>query len=114
MTICSLRGDVERLAFSVIWELDQQANQLSVRFTKSIIRSRAALTYEQAQNRIDGRDTDDVTTGLRLLMKVAKILRQRRYAHLQQSHAIVPQYGGCVVNEPRAGQASDYATLQSD
>ena len=71
---------MERLAFSVIWELDTQANQLSVRFTKSIIRSRAALTYEQAQHRIDGHDTDDVTTGLRLLMKVAKILRQRRCA----------------------------------
>ena len=80
---CSLRADVERLAFSVLCELDQEAQPVSVRFTKSIIRSRAALTYEAAQNRIDGRDTDDVTTGLRLLMKVAKILRQRRCA-LQQ------------------------------
>ena len=36
--ICSLRGGVERLAFSVLWEMDENANALSVRFTKSVIR----------------------------------------------------------------------------
>ena len=36
--ICSLRGNVERLAFSVLWEMDAQANALSVRFTKSVIK----------------------------------------------------------------------------
>ena len=36
--ICSLRGDVERLAFSVLWEMDEHANAVSVRFTKSVIK----------------------------------------------------------------------------
>ena len=36
--ICSLRGGVERLAFSVLWEMDANANALNVRFTKSVIR----------------------------------------------------------------------------
>ena len=36
--ICSLRGNVERLAFSVLWEMDAGANALSVRFTKSVIK----------------------------------------------------------------------------
>ena len=115
-SICSLRADVERLAFSVLWELDQDAQPVSVRFTKSIIRSRAALTYEAAQNRIDGRDTDDVTTGLRLLMKIAKILRQRRCA-LQQLEV----YCGIVSSSARplvspchiamSGQFNEHSTL---
>ncbi len=36
--ICSLRANVERLAFSVIWEMTPDARILSTRFTKSIIR----------------------------------------------------------------------------
>jgi hypothetical protein len=44
---CRNRCDVDRLAFSVIWEVDAEANVLSTRFTKSIIRSRASLTYAQ-------------------------------------------------------------------
>jgi exosome complex exonuclease DIS3/RRP44 len=35
-----------------------------VRFTKSVIASRAALTYKQAQDRIDNAElTDEVTVG---------------------------------------------------
>ena len=36
--ICSLRAGVERLAFSVLWEVDPRARVVSVRFTKSVIR----------------------------------------------------------------------------
>jgi RNB domain len=81
MHLCSLRSDVERLAFSVIWEMTRSAEVLNVTFTKSIIKSRAALTYEAAQNKIDeSQDQDEVAVGLRLLMHVAKILRQGRCA----------------------------------
>lgn len=38
--LCSLRGGEERFAFSVIWELDENAKVVSVKFTKSIIKSR--------------------------------------------------------------------------
>jgi exosome complex exonuclease DIS3/RRP44 len=37
--ICSLRADVERLAFSVLWEMTPDACTVGVRFTKSVIRS---------------------------------------------------------------------------
>ena len=52
------RSGVDRLAFSVIWEVtppgaEGGAEVLSRRFTKSVIRSRAALTYAEAQARID-------------------------------------------------------------
>lgn len=36
--ICSLRADVERLAFSVLWEMTPDARTVGVRFTKSVIK----------------------------------------------------------------------------
>lgn len=51
--LCSLRENVDRLAFSVIWTLTCDADIIDVKFHKSLIRSSAALTYEQAQNKID-------------------------------------------------------------
>ncbi|KAG2277881.1 hypothetical protein Bca52824_060436 [Brassica carinata] len=77
--ICSLRADVERLAFSVIWEMSPGAEIISTRFTKSIIKSSAALSYVEAQARMDdSRLTDPVTTDLRNMNALAKIMRQRR------------------------------------
>lgn len=43
--ICSLRSDVDRLAFSVIWEMTPDIQTLSVQFTKSVIRC-ASLNYQ--------------------------------------------------------------------
>ena len=53
--ICSLRAGVERLAFSVLWEMSAQAETVAVRFTKTVIRSHAALSYGEAQARMDDR-----------------------------------------------------------
>lgn len=77
--LCSLRSNVERLAFSCIWELNDNAEIVNVRFTKSVIASKASLTYEEAQNRIDDdRMQDDITKGIRTLNMLAKKLKQRR------------------------------------
>lgn len=57
--LCSLRADEPRYAFSVIWELNDKAEVQSKRFTKSLIRSRRAFTYEQAQVVHD--DSNDVS-----------------------------------------------------
>lgn len=46
--LCSLRGGEERFAFSVLWELTPDGDVISQEFTKSIILSRAALTYQRA------------------------------------------------------------------
>jgi exosome complex exonuclease DIS3/RRP44 len=53
---------VERLAFSAIWEMTPEAEVLSMRFTKSVIASRAALTYAEAQTRIDDERLHDEVT----------------------------------------------------
>jgi len=47
--LCSLRGGEERLAFSVIWTINENAEIESTKFHKSIIKSKEAFTYEQAQ-----------------------------------------------------------------
>ncbi|XP_031495106.1 exosome complex exonuclease RRP44 homolog A [Nymphaea colorata] len=77
--ICSLRSDVERLAFSVIWEMTPEADIISSRYTKSVIKSCAALSYIEAQARMDdSRLMDPLTVDIRNLNSLAKIMRQRR------------------------------------
>lgn len=79
--LCSIKPYVERYAFSVIWEVTPDAEIVSSEFTKSVIRSREAFSYEQAQLRID--DTgqqDDLTKGMRVLMMLSKKLKAKRMA----------------------------------
>ena len=77
--LCSLRSNVDRLAFSVIWEITPDAQIVDARFTKSVIRSQASLTYDEAQARLDDPSkTDPVSLGIKMLNSVAKKLRARR------------------------------------
>ncbi|KAL2799583.1 hypothetical protein BJX66DRAFT_293174 [Aspergillus keveii] len=77
--LCSLKPYVERYAFSVLWEMTPNAEVVSADFTKSVIRSREAFSYEQAQLRIDDLSkTDDLTQSMRTLLHLSKILRQKR------------------------------------
>jgi len=78
--LCSLRPFVERLAFSCIWEMDPKtADIISVRFTKSVIASKGAFTYEEAQRRKDDLSKkDEITTSIRLLNDLAIKLRNKR------------------------------------
>ncbi|KAJ2933461.1 hypothetical protein H1R20_g3629, partial [Candolleomyces eurysporus] len=79
--LCSLRPYVERLAFSAIWELTPDADIVNVRFTKSVIASKAAFTYEEAQIRKDDpNQKDDLTEGIRLLNSIAIKLKAKRMA----------------------------------
>uniref|UniRef100_A0A8C1A826 Exosome complex exonuclease RRP44 n=1 Tax=Cyprinus carpio carpio TaxID=630221 RepID=A0A8C1A826_CYPCA len=79
--LCSLRSNVERLAFSCIWEMNHNAEIIKAHFTKSIINSKASLTYAEAQMRIDDSNmNDDITKSLRGLNRLAKILKSRRIA----------------------------------
>ncbi len=77
--LCSLRGNEERFAFSCVWKMTKDAEILSTRFHKSIIRSRAAMTYEMAQNKIDDpEDNDALAVSLRHLLRLSKIMKRRR------------------------------------
>ena len=78
--LCSLRSGEDRLAFSVLWEMSpDDAHIVSTRFVKTVIESKESLTYAEAQMKIDDqRLRDDVTTSLRGLNSLAKILKGRR------------------------------------
>lgn len=77
--LCSLKPYVERYAFSTIWEITKDAEIVQSTFTKSVIRSREAFSYEQAQIRIDDRSQkDELTQGMRTLLALSKKLRQKR------------------------------------
>uniref|UniRef100_A0A915EFZ8 Protein DIS3 homolog n=1 Tax=Ditylenchus dipsaci TaxID=166011 RepID=A0A915EFZ8_9BILA len=79
--LCSLIGGQERYAFSVIWILKEDASIESVDFTKSLIRSRLALTYQRAQDMVtnaNGEHNDSISKSLRNLMKLSRCLKSRR------------------------------------
>ncbi|KYN18591.1 Exosome complex exonuclease RRP44 [Trachymyrmex cornetzi] len=77
--LCSLRGKEERFAFSCIWEIDPDANITNTRFCKSIICSRQAMTYEEAQLKIDDAiQQDAIAKSLRGLNQLAKKLKKKR------------------------------------
>lgn len=51
--LCSLRKGELRYAFSVIWILTNDATIEDIKFTKSLIKSREAFTYQRAQQVVD-------------------------------------------------------------
>lgn len=82
--LCSLRSDEDHLAFSVFWEMDESGHIYDVQFSKTVIRSVASLTYDQAQQILDGQGEamgmpETLITSIKMLNHFAKILRQRRY-----------------------------------
>lgn len=77
--LCSLKPYVERYAFSAIWEITPNADIVKSDFTKSVIKSREAFSYEQAQIRVDdASQQDDLTNSMRTLMMLSKKFKQKR------------------------------------
>jgi exosome complex exonuclease DIS3/RRP44 len=78
--LCSLKGNVDRFAFSVLWEVTPDANIIDVEFKKTIIHSIGALTYQQAQSFIDQPDdpSDIQACAVKGLAVLAKKFRKRR------------------------------------
>lgn len=76
--ICSLRPEEEKLAYSVIFEMDANARVLNHRIVHTVIRSDYRFTYEEAQQVIEtgaGNFATEITT----LDSLAKVLRKQRY-----------------------------------
>jgi ribonuclease R len=76
--LCSLRQDEEKFCFSVVFELDSNANILNSRIVRTLIKSNRRFTYEEAQDIIEtgiGDFKDEVLK----LDELAKILRKRRF-----------------------------------
>ncbi len=80
-SLCSLVGLVERLAFSVLWEINPKTLEIvSTNFTKSVIKSKSALNYKQASEIISSTDSSPLARSLRGLMLISRKLKERRIA----------------------------------
>jgi ribonuclease R len=77
--LCSLRQDEEKLCFSCIFEMDDDANVLKSRIVRTCIRSNRRFTYEEAQDIIETGKGDYAAEVLQL-DRLAKQLRARRFA----------------------------------
>jgi ribonuclease R len=76
--ICSLRPNEEKLTFSCIFEMDNDANVINSKISRTVICSDRRFTYEEAQDIIEtgkGDFADEVLT----LDRLAKILRKQRF-----------------------------------
>lgn len=77
--LCSLVEAEDRYAFSILWEFDENLNVVRDWYGKTIIRSRGALYYGDAQRMIDdAADTSDVAVSLRQLMRLSKHFKAQR------------------------------------
>ena len=76
--ICSLRPDEEKLCYSVIFVLDEDANVKDYHIAHTVIKSNRRYAYEEVQDILMGKD-GDYATELRTLDKLAKCLRERRF-----------------------------------
>jgi len=75
--ICSLKPNVDRLAYSILFEMDELANMLNYTIKKTVIHSNVRFTYQSAQDVIDNKK-GKLVTELLLLDKLSKILREKR------------------------------------
>jgi len=76
--ICSLRPDEEKLCYSAIFELDGDANIKRWHLAHTVIRSNRRYAYEEVQEILEGK-VGDYAKELRILDKMAKQLRERRF-----------------------------------
>lgn len=76
--ICSLRPDEDKLTFSCIFEMNDNAEVLNSRIVRTVTRSNRRFTYDEAQMVIETGD-GDFKEEILTLDRLAKILRKRRY-----------------------------------
>lgn len=77
--ICSLRPDEEKLAYSVIFEMNAKAEVKNYRIRHTVIKSNRRFTYEEAQQIIETGEGDYKEEVLQL-NRLAQILREKRMA----------------------------------
>ncbi len=88
--ICSLRPDEEKLTYSVIFSLDDEANVKNYHIAHTVIKSNRRYAYEEVQallemrnekgeRRKENSDPAEYAEYLRTLDKLAKKLREKRF-----------------------------------
>ncbi len=76
--VCSLRPDEEKLTFSAIFELDENAKVHKEWFGRTVIKSDRRYAYEEVQAMIEGEE-GDYKTELMKLHELSSKLREERF-----------------------------------
>ena len=74
---CSLRPHEDKYTFSAVFEMDESGKVFKEWYGKGVIHSDRRFTYEEAQEIIMGAEGDHASE-LKLLDKMAKVMRKRR------------------------------------
>jgi len=79
--LASLHSGSDKLVFSVIWKMSEDGDILDTHFFKGIINTKAAMTYAEAQARLNvpNKTGDPITASLKNLSKLAQILKKKRF-----------------------------------
>ncbi len=75
--VCSLRPHEDKFTFSAVFELNEKAEIKKQWFGRTVIHSDRRFTYEEAQERIEGKD-GDFKEEILVLDSLAKIMREKR------------------------------------
>lgn len=78
--LCSLKPDEDRFTFSVFADINRQGKASNVRFAKTVIRSKARLTYKEAFARLSKPPKDDLSRRLHTAWDLSSLLRKKRFA----------------------------------
>jgi ribonuclease R len=76
--VCSLRPDEEKLCFSAVFKMNDEARVLSEWFGRTVIKSNRRFTYSEAQKIIDT-GKGDLKDEILKLNELALLLRKRRF-----------------------------------
>ncbi|CAL8094361.1 unnamed protein product [Orchesella dallaii] len=134
-TVASLHCKEDKLVFSVVWKMDKNAQILDTKFYKGIMNSKAAMTYAEAQSRLNSKTAnDEISVSLKGLSYLAQILRKRRFDNgalmlsggevsddgeveddCEESHAMVEEFmllANCSVAQFVLNTFREYALLR--
>lgn len=78
--LCSLRPNEDKLCFSAVFELDNEANVIEQWFGRTIIHSDTRFSYEDAQEILENKSGKHSEELLKL-NDLAHILRERKFKH---------------------------------
>jgi len=76
--LCSLKPNVDRLAFSAVFEMNQKAEIVGQWYGQTIIHSNRRFSYEEAQEVLDTNNGDNLKE-LSTIMALGRILRAERF-----------------------------------
>lgn len=76
--LCSLRPNEDRLAFSAVFEINNNAEVVGEWYGQTIIHSDKRFTYEEAQEILDN-EAGDYLNELQKMMELSRIIREKRF-----------------------------------